>query len=206
MLSVVRLGSTREHRFAWVFALALSFGCHPVPAPENGASAAACAADWLQAPAVDPSLAVPSGNDRVVLHAAASGTQNYACSSVTADGGASYAWSPAGPEATLSDCHSTAIGHHMASDAGPAAPEWQTLDGAYVVGHKVTAKAKAAGSVPWLLLSVDRHGGTGPLTEARFVQRVATSGGAAPTAPCDGSLVGTMQKVPYTADYYFFAP
>lgn len=55
-----------------------------------------------------------------------------------------------------------------------------------------------AASAPWLLLSVDGRGGTAPFTDARYVQRVRTSGGIAlgialgiaPSSPCDASRVG----------------
>jgi hypothetical protein len=39
------------------------------------------------------------------------------------------------------------------------------------------------------------------LADATFIQRLNTSGGAAPTSVC---TVGQTQLVPYTADYYFF--
>jgi hypothetical protein len=99
-----------------------------------------------------------------------------------------------------------AVGHHFASDAGASAPEWQTLDGTYVVGHKVAAFTPDAGppSVPWLLLQATGHGGSGTLAQTGYVQRVDTDGGVAPSAACDPSHVGTTQKVPYAADYFFY--
>ncbi len=203
------LGSARLARSFASFALVLSACCPRGAATEGGASAVVCPAAWFDAPAVDPSIAVPPADARVVFHAAAEGTQNYACSAaatIAGDGGTTYAWSPAGPEATLRDCRSAASGRHFASDGGPSAPEWQLANGSYVVAHKVAAKIVAADSAAWLLLSVDRTGGGGPLAEARSVQRVRTSGGTAPNGGCDASHAGEVQKVPYTADYYFFAP
>jgi hypothetical protein len=142
-----------------------------------------------------------------VLHAAAAGSQNYVCAAARVDGGAGggYAWSFAGPEAVLSDCHAAAIGHHFASDAGASEPEWQTLDGAEVVGHKIAA-LPVDGGVPWLLLGVDGRSGSAPFTAAKYVQRVTTSGGLAPAAPCDAAHLGALAKVPYTADYFFYGP
>jgi hypothetical protein len=193
-------------------ALAAS-GCRPGSPPDaaspasSASSVPACPAAWLEAPAVDPSIAVPAGNARLVLHASAAGSQNYTCAAAPSDGGAaSYAWSFSGPEAALSDCHGAVLGRHFASDAGPTAPEWQTPDGAYVIGHKTAAFAPGGGAVPWLLLGVDGHGGAGPVTEARYVQRVNTSGGVAPGSPCGAGNVGAVEKVPYSADYYFYAP
>jgi hypothetical protein len=162
-----------------------------------------CPAAWLEAPGVDAAIAVPPGAARVVFHAAAAGTQNYACRATPGDAGTVPAWSFTGPEATLSDCKGTSIGKHFATDGG--APEWQLADGASVVAHKVGA-APRPDAVPWLLLSVDSHGGSGALTEARFVHRVRTTGGVAPKKPCDASVLGAVEKVPYTADYYFYGP
>jgi hypothetical protein len=193
-------------RVPWLpssLALALA-ACRPGSQATGDPSASACAPAWFDAPAVDAAIAVPGGNGRILLHAAANGSQNYRCGPLTVDGGTSYAWSLVGPEAALNDCHAAPIGRHFASDAG--APEWQMLDGATVVAHKVAASTGDGRSVPWLLLSVDGHGGSGPFTEARYVQRVHTTGGVAPDAPCDASRVGTLQKVPYVADYFFYGP
>jgi hypothetical protein len=178
--------------------------CHASSPAEGGTSAAACPSAWLETPVVGAPIAVPDGNGRLVLHAAAQGTQNYVCAAVAGDGGTGYAWSFTGPEATLTDCHGVTMGRHFSSDAGP--PEWQLSDGSYVVAHKMAATSGDGRSVPWLLLGVDGHGGGGPMAEARYVQRVHTVGGVAPSAPCDVSRIGTSEKVGYTADYVFFAP
>jgi hypothetical protein len=156
---------------------------------------------------VDSVIAVPADGGGVLLHATGTGTQNYTCSQVTVDGGTSYAWVFAGPQADLADCAMTVIGKHFASDGGPGAPEWMTLaDGTYVIGKKLAADTPDGGSgaIPWLLLQAVGHGGTGTLSHADFIQRVHTTGGLAPTTGCDMSTAGTMQSVPYTADYFFF--
>jgi Protein of unknown function (DUF3455) len=168
----------------------------------------ACPAAWLTAPAVPSSITVPDDGGGVLLHAAGAGTQNYTCDAVPMDGGTtSYGWTFVGPQANLSDCHATLIGHHFASDGGAAAPEWQTLDGTYVIGHKLDAFTPDGGadSVPWLLLHATSHGGTGVLASADYIQRLNTDGGVAPEASsCNSSVTGTTVKVPYSADYFFF--
>jgi Protein of unknown function (DUF3455) len=178
---------------------------------DAGASSvdASCPAAWLGAPRVDPSIAVPDGG--VILHAAANGSQDYACMHTTTDAGAAYAWTFVGPEADLTDCNGALIGHHMASDGGPTLPEWiQTSDGTYVIGRKVGSGFTpdgGAGSIPWLLLQAVAHGGSGTLSQAQYIQRVKTDGGISPSGgTCDQSSAGTAQKVPYTADYFFFGP
>jgi uncharacterized protein DUF3455 len=138
-------------------------------------------------------------------------------SSSRSDASVTYAWTLVGPDATLADCRGAVVGRHFATDAG--APEWQTNDGAFVVGKKHLpvfsppgeGDAHGGGAVPWLLLTATETGGAGPLHETRFIQRVGTSGGvaaagAAGVTLCDEQHVGAKVNVPYTADYYFFGP
>lgn len=198
---------------------ALAAGCHdgsPAAGAPSSASFASspgdCPPSWLETPPLkDPleaAIAVPTGSPRVVLHGKASGTQNYACAPTAADAGAAYAWKLAGPEATLADCRGAPVGRHFASEGGATAPEWQTSDGASIVGHKVAAWTPVGGApaVPWLLVATDRAAGTGPLRDATYVQRIDTVGGVAPPIACGASNAGVIQKVPYTADYFFYAP
>jgi hypothetical protein len=169
---------------------------------------AACPSSWTLAPSVDPTIAIPDGGGAVLMRGAATGTQSYTCTAQKSDGGTTYAWVFVGPEATLADCKSTLVANHFASDAGAAAPAWQSADGTYVIGKKLAAFTPDGGgsAVPWLLLQTTAHGGSGVLGGARYVQRLNTTGGVAPSATCDSKNVGATQKVNYTADYYFFGP
>jgi Protein of unknown function (DUF3455) len=191
----------------------LAVACHDSgPAASAPPAAGDCPPSWLDPPPVEPAIAAPLGTVHVVLHAKASGTQNYTCAQTGADAGSvaapGYAWKFAGPEASLADCRGAPLGRHFASEAGASAPQWQTDDGAFIVGHKVAASTPDGGApaVPWLLLTTERAGGAGPLREATYVQRIDTAGGVAPTIACDASNAGVTRKVPYTADYYFYAP
>ncbi|MCL2450014.1 MAG: DUF3455 domain-containing protein [Polyangiaceae bacterium] len=192
-----------------VFCVAISgaalFACRPPNAPDAagapGASGGACPPSWLEAPAVDTAIAVPDIGSRVVLRVSAHGTQNYVCQG---GAGTGSAWALQGPEAKLEDCHGTPVGDHSATGAG--APEWRFTDGTYVVAHKSTMVVIDKTAVPWLLLHVDEHGGTGPAAQSTNVQRVRTQGGLAPSDPCDASHTGAVQKVAYAAEYYFFGP
>ena len=169
----------------------------------DGSPDSGCPASWLAPPTVDPTIAVPADSGTVLLHAVGAGTQDYACA-VSVDGGSS--WSFVGPVADLSDCNGVLIGHHFASDAGAAYPEWQTTDGTYVIGHKVAAFTPDGGedSVPWLLLdAVGNGGGSGTLSQVGHVQRVDTDGGVAPAGACSS---GATAQVPYSAEYYFYGP
>ncbi|MGO9832779.1 MAG: DUF3455 domain-containing protein [Polyangiaceae bacterium] len=174
---------------------------------DAAASDGACPAAWMVAPIVDPSITVPDGGGGVLLHASGAGTQNYVCAQSTVDGGGTeYLWTLVTPQATLSDCNGAPIGHHFASEAGATAPEWQTTDGTYVVGHRIGAFTPdgGAGSIAWFLLQGTEHGGTGTLSNAQYIQRLFTDGGVAPASSCDEAAVGMTLNVPYGADYFFF--
>jgi hypothetical protein len=168
-----------------------------------------CPSTWMQVTGVPTAIALPDGGT-LLLHAAGSGTQNYACVMTVVDGGseagAAYAWTLTGPTAELRDCNAQLIGHHFASEAGASAPEWQTLDGTYVIGHKQASYTPdgGSGSVAWLLLQATSHGGTGTLSNTAYIQRLNTDGGVAPSV-CDPTEAGAL-SVPYSADYYFFGP
>jgi len=193
---------------AWMIVLV---GCDKRdPATANGGApsdSGACPASWTVAPTVDPSIAVPDGRG-VLLHASATGTQNYGCLATAPSGDAgtatTYAWTLTGPEADLSDCMAKKIATHFATDAG--APEWLTTDGTFVIGKKAAASTPdgGAGAIPWLLVQTTSHGGSGTLAKTLYIQRVNTTGGKAPATGCDAPTVGTTTKVSYTADYYFF--
>lgn len=170
-------------------------------ATQGDASDGGCPSGWLVAPTVPASIEVPADAGGVLLHAAGAGTQNYTC---TAGGDGGVSWVFVGPQADLSDCNGNVIGHHFASDGGAGFPEWLTTsDGSYVIGQKVTAYTPdgGSGSVPWLLLRAVANGGSGPLGQVAYVQRLDTDGGVAPGGGCDA---GDMTQVPYTADYWFY--
>jgi hypothetical protein len=176
----------------------------------NDVADGACPSSWMVVP--DAGNLVPDSGPLppLLMHAAASGTQNYVCTATVSqidaggDGGTSYAWLFVGPQANLDDCNAQLIGHHFASEAGATAPEWQTLDNSYVIGAKLAAFTPDASAVPWLLLKETSNGGTGTISKTLFIQRLYTSGGIAPTTTCDQNNVNASTNVPYTADYYFY--
>jgi Protein of unknown function (DUF3455) len=187
-----------------VAAFALLGGCDrksSEPTSLPAATDGGCPAAWLEPPKVSPSIAVPDGGT-VLAHGAATGTQDYECQKA-ADGGTT--WALVGPRASLKDCTGALLAEHFPSDAGAALPEWQSPDGAYVVGHKVAAFTPdlTAGTLQWILLEGVSHGGVGTLSRVGHVQRVHTTGGVAPAGSCGA---GATARVPYTADYYFYGP
>ncbi len=177
-------------------------GCaHEEKAPRVAGS---CESSWLEPGVVDPALAPPAGL-HVLAHVVAAGTQDYRCTSGAADGGAAAAWTFTGPEANLTDCHGNPAGRHLASAAGPSAPEWIAGDGSMVIAKRqASAPAARPEAVPWLLLQVTSATDGGAIGGAQYIQRTATRGGLAPSGGCDSATLGTESKVPYTAEYWFF--
>ena len=79
-----------------------------------------------------------------------------------------------------------------------------TADGGKVVGAlKASADAPVANAIPWLWLDIKSREGTGVLTQAAGILRVATVGGRAPADGCDEAHGATELRVAYGAAYYF---
>jgi hypothetical protein len=161
-------------------------------------------------PTVPAALAVPLGAT-LAIHDHGSGVQIYTCTPSGGAGGAagsgadagaiSYSWVLKGPDAKLYDANSVQVGTHT---IGPA---WTSSDGSVVNGIKVeqvSAPSTATNAIPWLLLRASSTTGTGVFSNVTYVQRVNTSGGAAPATGCDSSTSGTDTSVSYTAEYYFY--
>ena len=144
---------------------------------------------------VPPQLKPPEGA-KLVLRAHAKGDQIYACKQE----GEQYSWTLKAPEAQLFDESDKVIGHHFAG------PTWQSSDSSAVVG-RVAARFDPPdkNAIPWLLLTAADHSGSGSMSTVTYIQRLNTKGGKAPAAGCDGSHVASETRVPYTADYFFYA-
>jgi len=149
------------------------------------------------APDVPDAIQAPAGEE-VVVYTHASGSQIYTCQA-TADG--KFSWTLKGPEADLHDRKDKVIGHHSAG------PTWKLSDGSEVTG-KAAAHVDSLDpdSIPWLLVKVVSHAGTGALSSVTTIQRVRTHGGQPPAEGCDAPHQGDETKSAYTADYYFYAP
>jgi len=127
----------------------------------------------------------------------ARGVQIYVCKQHGTDV-YDYQWAFVAPEATLLDGDKI-VGRHFAG------PTWESVsDHSKVKGAAREHQDGGAGNIPWLLLAATSSEGTGRFAGVTSVQRVATRGGAEPTAPCDMSRSGQEARVNYTADYYFY--
>jgi Protein of unknown function (DUF3455) len=127
----------------------------------------------------------------------AKGLQIYECRAKK-DDPAKYEWVFKGPAADLFDEQGKSMGRHYAG------PTWESNDGSKIVGElKGKADATEAGAVPWLLLAVKAHEGSGVFSAVTYIQRVNTSGGKAP-AECEEKSAGKEFRAPYSAVYLFY--
>ena len=136
-------------------------------------------------------------NEQLLLQVHAKGDQVYTCKG---DAG-SFSWTLKAPDAQLFDKDGKTFGKHFAG------PSWEASDGSRVMG-KAAANAPSpdADSIPWLLVNIVNHEGTGVLSRATTIQRINTKGGKAPASGCDAAHAGAELRVPYSADYLFYAP
>jgi hypothetical protein len=83
-------------------------------------------------------------------------------------------------------------------------PTWESNSGSKVVAARVqnTGCTPDPTAVAWLLLKKVSTDGPGIFNDVTYIQRVATTGGLAPTAA--GTTIGEEKRVPYTAEYYFY--
>jgi hypothetical protein len=141
-----------------------------------------------RAPAVSADIAVGDGF-KVHFHGSAVGVQIY-----TWDGSS---WGAAVPEATLFDSDGNIVAIHFAG------PTWESNSGSRVVGMVVPPRVTVdTNAIPWLKLQAASTSGSGVLADTKYIQRVNTAGGLAPSTP--GAFIGQVARTPYTADYYFY--
>ncbi len=144
---------------------------------------------------VPDKLQVPK-DQSLLLKAKAKGLQIYVCQASAPD---KFAWTLKAPEAELFDEQGQPLGRHYAG------PTWESKDSSKVVGQvKAKADPSQADAIPWLLLETKASEGTGVFSPVKWVQRLNTVGGKAPTEGCDSTHQNQEYKASYTADYYFY--
>jgi hypothetical protein len=139
----------------------------------------------------------PPANEQLLLQVHANGDQVYVCKSEAAQ----FNWTLKAPDAQLVDEKGKSFGRHFAG------PSWEANDGSRVVGKAVAnSPSPDANSIPWLLITVVGHDGSGVLSRVTTVQRLNTNGGKAPISGCDASHLNQEVRASYSADYRFYAP
>jgi hypothetical protein len=145
---------------------------------------------------IPPQLQLPAG-EQLLLQVHAKGDQIYICK----EGATEFSWGLKAPDAQLFDKDGKPFGKHFAG------PSWEANDGSRVTGKAVAnVPSPDADSIPWLLVNVVSHEGTGVLSRATSIQRLNTKGGKAPASGCDPAHASQEVRVPYSADYLFYAP
>ena len=163
-------------------------------------------------PPVPEAIQVPPGY-KPYLSAHAIGTQGYVCVAV----GSVYGWAPFGPQATLFNEENQQILTHFLSPTPYSLlpnPTWQhSRDSSVVWGQAIKSSYDpsfvASGAIPWLLLEAvvvgDGPTGGDKLLPTRFIQRLNTVDGIAPSTGCAGPAdIKKRALVPYEADYFFY--
>ena len=155
-------------------------------------------ADDLKKPDV-PNELLPPENEQLVLLAHGKGDQIYVCKANV--NGALFGYTLLAPDAVLTDDTGKEVGHHFIG------PTWQWNDESKITGKLViSARSPDPQAISWLLLSTVDHTATGALGKVTSIQRINTKGGKAPASGCDAAHVNRESRIPYSADYVFFAP
>jgi hypothetical protein len=142
-----------------------------------------------------PQQIQPSPKEQLLLQVHAKGDQIYTCKGDAAQ----FAWTLKAPDAQLFDSNGKPFGRHFAG------PSWEANDGSRVTGKAIAnAPSPDADSIPWLLVNILTHDGSGVLSRATTIQRLNTKGGKSPASGCDATHVGQEVRVPYSADYLFY--
>lgn len=143
---------------------------------------------------VPASLQPPAGSV-LKLKLAAKGAQIYQCQKT--DQGTQ--WKLQGPDAQLYDSRGKQQAKHYAG------PTWEAADGSKVTGSVVAHdEGPDREAVPWLLLTATNNSGSGLFGNVRAIQRLHTVGGKAPAAACGAGNANQVERVVYSADYYFY--
>lgn len=140
---------------------------------------------------------VPAGH-KVSMETVGVGRITYECREKAAMAG-SYEWVFVGPVAVLNNRAGKMVGNYY----GPPAT-WESSDGSKVTGAQVAVAPAAAGSIPLQLVKANPAMGSGAMTGTAYIQRVATSGGVAPSLACGADNKGKREVVNYQADYIFW--
>ena len=168
-------------------------------------------AEKVTPPPVPAGLEV-SSDFEAFLVGHAIGTQNYVCQ----PSGGSFAFVLFTPQATLfNDADHQIITHFFSpnpDEGGTIRATWETSRDTSTIWAAVVPDGSATvdpNSIAWLKLAVvgaeDGPTGGGKLSDTKFVQRLNTSGGLAPSTGCSSATdVGHKAFVPYTADYFFY--
>jgi len=144
-----------------------------------------------------PTIQVPAGN-RVALETVGVGDITYECRDKANMPGQTE-WVFVGPNAVLNDRNGKQIGKYY----GPPAT-WESMDGSKLTATQLAVAPSGPTSLPYQLVKANPAMGMGAMTGVTYIQRVALTGGVAPSAACTPMTKGQKQVVKYQADYIFW--
>lgn len=163
---------------------------------------AACASTPMMAdPRVDnaalpEAVRVPAG-EMQKLWTRGAGEITYECRE-NAQMPGQFAWAFVVPKADLTDANGKVVGKYYGG------PTWEHMDGSKLTGKQVAVAPAQPGNIPLQLVRAEPAMGTGVLQGVNFIQRLNTSGGVAPAAPCAAANRGEKRQVAYAADYVMY--
>jgi hypothetical protein len=162
--------------------LAAALAALPAAIAEPGGIAAS-----LRVPANEAPAFVLNGN----------GVYIYQCRQAISDPD-TYVWAFVVPDATLYD-GSRSVARHATIGL------FESLSDRTSVSGVVRSSQPAGGAnLPWVLIRAQPIGESGLFANVSSIQRVNTTGGAAPSGGCGADNVGEEARVAYQADYYFY--
>ena len=155
----------------------------------------ACSNDSPSAPTIPAAdlgtctnLQTPGGST-LAAHAYATGVQIYRWNDTS--------WVFVSPSAVLTTdaARTNMIAIHYSG------PTWQSLGGDKVVASAASSCKPNAAAIPWLLLTATAIEGSGTFAGVKYIQRLNTVGGLAPSTP---GKPGEVVSVEYSAEYFFY--
>ena len=144
-----------------------------------------------------PSIQVPAGN-KVAWETVGVGDITYECRDKANMPGQTE-WVFVGPNAVLNDRAGKQVGKYY----GPPAT-WEANDGSKLTATQLAVAPSGPTSLPFQLVKANPAMGSGAMTGVTYIQRVALTGGVAPTTACTPMNKGAKQTVKYQADYIFW--
>lgn len=131
----------------------------------------------------------PPAGSTIIYHVYARGVQIYRWNGSS--------WGPVGPDAQLF----ADKGEHSLVGTHYAGPTWETLSGSKVVGAVAKRCTFDPTAVQWLQLTAASTQGPGVFDKVKYILRVNTVGGIAPSNP---GTTGQEVSVPYSTEYFFY--
>ena len=138
-----------------------------------------------------------SADEEPAFMLSANGVHIYQCKAAPGVA-SSYAWFFIAPDATLSE-GSRSVGVHKTVNLWESSSDRSSVSG-------VVRSTQNAGvdNLPWTLYRAQPLAANGLFAGVTSIQRVNTSGGAAPIGGCAASGEGAEARVAFTAEYYFY--